>query len=130
MSEFLSVMGIALIATVFSVFLKSGGMPVFALLVALAAGGLVFLVLLPQIVDVVAVFRNLADRADLNSVYLALILKIVAVCYLAEFMGQICRDSGESGLAMKIDLGAKVVVMVMAVPVVISVLDSVLQILP
>ena len=45
-------------------------------------------------------------------------------------MGQICRDSGESGLAMKIDLGAKITVMVLAVPVVVSVLEEVLRILP
>ena len=130
MNSFFVVLGIALVAVVLVVFLKSSQMPVFALLVAVSTGVLVFLLLLPKIMDIIDVFRQLADMADLNTIYLSLVLKIVAVCYLAEFMGQICRDSGESGLAMKIDLGAKVVVMVMAVPVVVSVLESVLQILP
>jgi stage III sporulation protein AD len=130
MNGFITIIGVALIAAVFAVFLKSGKMPVFALLTTLAAGVLILVFLLPKIIDLIGIFRQLADFANLNGVYLSLILKIVAVCYLAEFMGQICRDSGENGLAMKIDLGAKVMVMVMAVPVVVSVLKSVLQVMP
>lgn len=130
MSTVFSVIGVALTAAVFSIFLKSGKMPVFAMLVTLTAGVLILGILLPQISAVTDVFRQLAAKSDLNWEYLMVVLKIVAVCYLAEFMGQICRDSGEGGLAMKIDLGAKVAVMVMAVPIVVSVLDSVLSIMP
>lgn len=130
MSALFTVIGVALLAAVLSVFLKSGRMPVFALLVTLAAGILIFVFLLPQLVDVITVFQRLASAADLDETYLSLILKIVVVCYLAEFMGQVCRDSGENGLAMKIDLGAKIAVMIMAVPVVISVLEQVLALLP
>lgn len=130
MSALFTVIGVALLAAVLSVFLKSGRMPVFALLVSLAAGILIFVFLLPRLLDVIVVFRQLASAVDLNTDYLSLILKIIAVCYLAEFMGQVCRDSGENGLAMKIDLSAKITVMVMAVPVVISVLEQVLTLLP
>ncbi len=130
MSALFTVIGVALLAAVLSVFLKSGRMPVFALLVTLAAGILIFVFLLPQLLDVITVFQRLASAADLDETYLSLILKIVVVCYLAEFMGQVCRDSGENGLAMKIDLGAKIAVMIMAVPVVVSVLEQVLALLP
>ena len=129
MSGFVTVIGLTMAAAVFSVFMKSANMPVFALLVGLAAGVLVLALLLPKLTEVIGI-RQLAALANLNSVYLTLVLKIVAICYLAEFMGQICRDSGESGLAMKIDLGAKITVMVLAVPVVVSVLEEVLRILP
>lgn len=130
MSGFVTVIGLTMAAAVFSVFMKSANMPVFALLVGLAAGVLVLALLLPKLTEVIGIFRQLAALANLNSVYLTLVLKIVAICYLAEFMGQICRDSGESGLAMKIDLGAKITVMVLAVPVVVSVLEEILRILP
>lgn len=130
MDNFVTLIGIVLIAVILSVFFKSCKMPVFALLIALSAGIIVFLFLLPKIIEVIDIFRDLAEIVNLNNVYLSLILKIVVVCYLAEFIGQICRDSGENGLAMKIDLGAKITVMVMAVPVVVSVLEGILQIMP
>lgn len=130
MNDFLIIVGICLTATVFSMFLKSGKLPVFATLIGLAAGIIAVLILIPKISDVIGVFNNLASQSGLDTAYFSLVLKIVAICYLAEFMGQICRDSGEGSMAMKIDLAAKITVMVMSVPVVISVLQNVLMILP
>lgn len=130
MNDFIVVTGICLTATVFSLFLKSGKMPVFSVLIGLSAGITAILVLLPKIIYVIGVFNDLVNQSGMETVYYTLILKIVAICYLAEFMEQICRDSGENSMAMKIDLAAKITVMVMAVPVVVSVLQSVLRILP
>jgi len=105
-------------------------MPVFALLVSLVAGVLVFVQILPELRQVLLAFRQLSQMAALNSAYLALLLKIIAVCYLSEFVGEVCRDAGQGGLAVKLEMGAKVLVMVMATPILMSILDSVLAVLP
>ena len=62
--------------------------------------------------------------------YLQVILKILALSYLSEFAAQVCRDAGIGALAAKIDLAAKVMVMILALPIMVSILDTILQILP
>jgi len=130
MSTFIFLAGITLVAAVLTVFLKESRMPVFALLVSLVAGVLVFVQILPELRQVLLAFRQLSQMAALNSAYLALLLKIIAVCYLSEFVGEVCRDAGQGGLAVKLEMGAKVLVMVMATPILMSILDSVLAVLP
>lgn len=130
MALFMAVVGLVLGALVVSLLLRQGGMPVFALLLALAMSALVLLRLLPVLAEVLAVFQQLAEAAGLNGNYLRLILKIIAVSYVAEFAASLCRDAGESAYASKVELAGKITVMVLAVPVVVNILELVLQILP
>ena len=130
MSTFVFLAGLTLIAAVLMVFLKESRMPVFALLVGLFAGVLIFLRILPQLSQVIDVFWQLSDLAALNSAYLSLLLKIIAICYLTEFVSELCRDAQQNGLAVKLEMGAKVLIMVMSTPILFSILDSVLELLP
>lgn len=61
--------------------------------------------------------------------YLALILKVVCIAYMGEFAAQLCRDAGEGGVAKKIELGVKVIIMLMALPLLEAILTSVIGIL-
>ena len=63
-------------------------------------------------------------------VYMGTILKIVGVAYIADFGSQICRDAGEGALASKIEFAAKIIVLVMAVPIIVAVLQSLLKLVP
>ncbi|MHB8157554.1 MAG: stage III sporulation protein AD, partial [Desulfocucumaceae bacterium] len=58
------------------------------------------------------------------------ILKIVGIAYIADFGAQICRDAGEGAVASKIEFAAKIMVLVLAVPIVVAVLNSLLKIVP
>ena len=42
----------------------------------------------------------------------------------------ICKDAGESAIASKVDLGSKVIIMSMSVPIMSSLLEVILNILP
>ena len=130
MGDFFVIIGFALTVAVLTVLLKDSKAPVFALLVAVAGGAMIFIVLLPRIADIFAVLNELADRAGLNRLYLQTILKIIAVSYLAEFAAQVCRDAGVSALASKIDLAAKIVVMMLGLPIMVAILDTILQLIP
>jgi stage III sporulation protein AD len=50
--------------------------------------------------------------------------------YIAEFGAEICKDAGESAIASKIELAGKVIIVVMAVPIITSLLDLVLKVMP
>ncbi len=130
MEKLIPILILGLFATVVAIFLKESKMPMLAVLVSLTAGIIIFIKILPSIGQVIDVFSQLAAKANLNTLYLNIILKIIAISYVAEFVGQICKDAGQGGIAIKIDVASKVLVMVMAVPVLVTILDSVVKILP
>lgn len=123
------VIAVSLIAVVLVVFLKNGRMPVLAMLVSLAAGILIFLKLIPSLVKLITEINSLAQSANLNIDYMVLILKVVCIAYLGEFAAQICRDAGENGIAQKVDLGVKLVIMLLALPLLETIIETVTELL-
>lgn len=126
--EILQIVGFGLVAAVLIVLLRHQK-PEVAMLVSIAAGVVIFLFVLDKVAAVVIVLKDLAARANINMLYLGAILKIVGIAYIADFGAQICRDSGEGALASKIEFAAKVLILVLAVPIVMAVLDTLLKIL-
>ena len=123
------VISVALIAVVLAVFLKNGRMPVLAMLVSLAAGIIIFVKLIPSLVELIREIRTLAQNANLNLDYMVLILKVVCIAYLGEFAAQICRDAGENGIAQKVDLGVKLVMILLALPLLKTIIATVTELL-
>ena len=71
-----------------------------------------------------------AVGAGINLVYLQTLLRVIGIAYLAEFGAQVCRDAGEGSIASRIELAAKVIILVMAVPIVVEIMESILLLLP
>lgn len=126
--EIMQIFGFALVTLVFTVTLRQQK-PEMALIVSLVAGAVIFLLMLRKIGAVVNVFNDLAARANVNPVYLGVVLKIVGIAYIADFGAQICRDAGEGALGAKIEFAAKILILVLAVPVVLAVLDTLMRII-
>nr|WP_152946064.1 stage III sporulation protein AD [Desulfofundulus thermobenzoicus] len=125
----MQIAGLGIVAAVMAVTIRHNK-PEMAVLLSIATGLILFLMVLGKIGAVIDVLRELAARANLNMVYLGTILKIVAIAYIAEFGAQICRDAGEGAVAAKIEFAAKILVLVLAVPIVIAVLQSLLKLVP
>ena len=127
--EIWQIVGLALIVTVFCVVLKQIR-PEIALQLSILAGASIFIVILSKIKVIVDLLQTLADQANISSYYLLIVLKIVGVAYLAEFGAQICRDAGEGALATKIELAAKVGVIVLAIPIIVAITESLVRLVP
>ena len=123
------VVGIALVASVLLVLLRQAR-PEWALLLSIVTAVAVFLLLVDDIAAIIRVLQEVADRADLDARYTATLLKIVGVAYLAEFGAQLCRDAGESALAAKVELAGKLVILLLAVPILMAVLELLIGLLP
>ena len=125
----ISVSGIALTATLVSILLKESKQPALAILVALAAGAVVFLRFLPDLASLLAGLITIFREQQLDGYYLTLMLKIMGIAYLAEFGAQLCRDAGQGAMAMKIEFAAKIAIMLLSLPVLAAILQSVLGLL-
>jgi stage III sporulation protein AD len=127
--EIWQIVGLALIVTIISVVLKQFR-PEIALQLTILAGAAIFILIISKIKIIVDLLQNLADQANISSYYLLIVLKIVGVAYLAEFGAQICRDAGESALATKIEIAAKVGVIVLSIPIIVAITESLVRLVP
>lgn len=102
----------------------------FAFLIVAFTGITIFLFLIGKISTVIQVLEDLATKASIDMIFLKTILKIVGIAYIAEFGAQIVRDAGQESIASKIELSGKVLIMVMAIPIVSVIIETVVKLLP
>lgn len=125
----IQVVGLGLVVT-FMILLLKEQKPMFAFLLATFAGVLIFITLMGKITEVIQVLRNLANQANVNQLFLETILKIIGIAYIAEFGAQVTRDAGQGSIAAKIELAGKVLIMVMAIPIIQAIIETIVKILP
>ncbi len=102
----------------------------FAMIISLVGGVIILVMILSSVTSAISLITSIADRTGVNSNLLALVFKIIGVGYLAEFSASLCADAGSSGLGEKILLGGKIVILIMAIPIVTSIINIVLELLP
>ncbi|NQX65027.1 stage III sporulation protein AD [Paenibacillus alba] len=127
--EIIQIVGLGLIVTILTLIIKEQK-PMFAFLLATFTGIMIFLFLIGKISTVIQVLEDLAQKSSINMVFLKTILKIIGVAYIAEFGAQIVRDAGQESIASKIELSGKVLIMVMAIPIITVIIETVVKLLP
>jgi stage III sporulation protein AD len=125
----IQIVGLGLIATILILVLKEQK-PLFAFLLAMCTGIIIFLYLVEKIGGIISVLQELAESSGVNMVYLKTILKIIGIAYIAEFGAQIVRDAGQESIASKIELAGKVLIMVSAVPIISIIIETIMKLLP
>ncbi len=97
--------------------------PEIAVQAAVAAGVVLLLIAVTELSGVMAMIDQIVTRYGLNSEHIKVVLKVIGIAYLAQFAAQTCRDAGEGAIASKVELVGRVLIVTVAVPVVISILD-------
>jgi stage III sporulation protein AD len=119
----------AIIATVLIVIVKQQK-PEIAMQIRVAAAALIFLALASSIYYIMKIFEDLALQANLNIVFLGTILRIIGIAYITEFGAQICQDANENALANKVVLAGKTLMLILAIPIISTILKILITILP
>ncbi len=127
--EIIQIVGLGLLVTILSLVIKEQN-PLFAFLLAVFTGIAIFLFLIGKISEVIRVLESLANKSNIDMIFLKSILKIIGIAYIAEFGAQIVRDAGQDAIASKIELAGKILIMVMAVPIIHVIVETVMQLLP
>lgn len=127
--DIVQLVGLGLVATILTLVIKEQK-PMFAFLIAVACSAIIFVFLIDKISLVIRLLERLAVQADLNLVFLETILKIIGIAYIAEFGAQMTRDAGQGAIASKIELAGKVLILVMAVPIIQIIIETVIHLLP
>uniref|UniRef100_A0A1S2MEX2 Stage III sporulation protein AD n=1 Tax=Anaerobacillus isosaccharinicus TaxID=1532552 RepID=A0A1S2MEX2_9BACI len=125
----IQIVGLGLITTFLALIVKEQK-PIFAFLLTVFVGVIIFIFLIDQIHMIITMLQRIAINANINMVYVQTILKIIGIAYIAEFGAQIAKDAGQGAIASKIELAGKVFILVMAIPIITAIIETVIGLLP
>lgn len=74
---------------------------------------------------VVETLHVIQSYIQISDVYLAILLKIIGITYIAEFSSAVCRDAGYLAVAGQIEVFAKLVILAVSMPVLTALLETI-----
>ena len=124
----LKIIAIALV-TVFASMIVKQLKPEIAVFITLVGSVLIITMAIDSLADIVNYFTNLFRTTGVNTELLTPLFKIIAIGYLAEFSANICSDAGAASVADKILFAAKLIILVVSLPIITSVIDMIVALL-
>ena len=129
MEEIIKIIGIGLIALVIVILLKQYK-PEYAIYVSIIAGTLILFLTIEKLSGIINLLQSISSKTYINKQFLGILLKITGIAIITEFAVSICTDAGEKAIASKIEIGSKVVIIAMSIPIISSLLELIIEILP
>lgn len=127
--EVIRIIAIALIGLIIIILLKQYK-PEFSIYISLLVGVLILLLITDKLSGIINLLQSIANKASINSEFLSLLIKMTGIAFLSEFAVSICKDSGEGAIASKIEIGTKIIIISMSIPIISSLLEIILKVLP
>ena len=126
--EIVKIIGIGFITLIITIILKEyrKEYAVFSILI----GGSIILFLSLDILKNILEFVESISKKSYYENFISLLLKITGISILSEYAISICKDSGETAIANKIDFGGKLIVISLSIPVISTALENLMSILP
>ena len=125
----LQVIGLGIVAVVIIAVLKAQK-PEIAIQISIIAGILIFFAIAGKLSAVVELLKGYAGKLNIDTAYMGTLMKIIGIAYITEFGSAVCRDAGESSIASKIEMAGKVVIIALALPIMTSLIETIIKLMP
>ena len=127
--EIIKIIGIAFIALIIIIMLKQYR-PEYAIFISILTGILILFLVMDRLTGIINLIETIQDKFSINTKFIALLIKITGIAFLSEFAVSVCKDSGEAAIASKIEIGSKIIIISMSIPIISSLLELIIEILP
>ena len=128
MTDLLKILAVALV-TVFAHILTKQTKPEIAILISIVGSVIIIIMAVDLLSSVISSFYKIFQTTGVETALLTPLIKIVAIGYIAEFGANICADAGANSVADKVLFVAKLIILVMAMPIITSIIDMVVALL-
>ena len=128
MDEIIKIIAIGLISLVIIIILKQYK-PEFAIYISIIAGVIILYMVINQLEGIINLLKTISSKSGINNQFLELLLKITGIAFLTEFAINLCKDSGETAIASKIEIGSKVIIVSMSIPIISSLLEIITKLI-
>lgn len=101
----------------------------YSIYIILAAGIFLFIFILSRMNTVILAVNQIRSYIHFENAYIDILIKIVGISYLTQFSADLCRDCGYHSLANQLQIFGKISVLAVSMPVVLSLLETIHQVL-
>lgn len=127
--DIIKIVGVGLVAVIIITVLKQYK-PEFTVYISICAGAIILGFVMTRISAIIQLLTELSNKISDTNGFLKILIKITGIAFLTEFAVSICKDAGESAIASKVDLGGKVIIISMSVPIISELLETIVKVLP
>jgi len=124
--DIVKVVAVGLITVIATIIVKQVK-PEIAVLITLAGSIVIIILAIQMLQNVFGNFMNIFNKTGVSSSLFVPVLKIIGIGYLCEFGANLCIDGGCNSIADKILFCGKITILIIALPIINSVIDVVLE---
>ncbi len=96
----------------------------YATYLTMAAGCFIFFYGVAKMENIFEAMQKIQEMVNINKVYLATLLKMTGITYLAEFSSGICKDAGYGAIGSQIEIFGKLSILAVSMPIVLALLET------
>lgn len=126
--ELLELVGVAFITAVAAILLKETK-PELSFAVVVAGSVILLLLAIELLRGSVGVLAEIASATGIDAALIKILLKMVGIGYIVEFSAGVLTDFGQTALADKLIFAGKIMILLLAVPILESVLKLIVGLL-
>lgn len=128
MTELIKILAVALV-TVFAHMIIKQIKPEIAILITIVGSIIIIMMTVDVLSSVISSFYSIFQTTGVDTALLLPLFKIIAIGYIAEFGANICADAGATSVADKVLFAAKLIILVISMPIFVKVVDMVVALL-
>lgn len=92
--------------------------PEFAVISELVSLVVLIFMLGDEIRDAIGAFSFLFEETGIDSEYIIVLIKVLGISLVTQFTSDMCKDSGESALAAKVEFAGKILITAAGIPII------------
>lgn len=123
-----ALMALVIVAISFAIAIKSIS-PVMSNMISIALCIVIIALCIMRIGVVLDTMRQLTEYVRIDRAYIIILIKLIGIAYICEFAAGISKDAGYSAVASEIELLGKLTMLMVSLPVLLSVLSTIAQIM-
>lgn len=124
--EIIKIIGVGLLTLIISILLKDVKKE-FSIYAVIIGTSIILFLSMNVLKEIINFIEGLTK--NVNGEFIKILLKMTGIAILTEYAVSLCKDSGESAIATKIDLGGKIILISLSIPVISSTLETLTQLL-
>lgn len=118
----MQIIGISVCGLLLTVLLRDYNRTI-SLIVMLATAVIIFIFVADGLLGIFGYIEKISSGAESTAEYIKLMMKVLGITLISQFTSDMCRDAGENTLANQTETAAKIIVVLMVLPLFESVLN-------
>ena len=129
MNIFIKIIGVTILTLICYLLVKPSK-PEIAVLLSIVGSCIILSLCFDMLMSILDTLTDFVSKTNINNKLFVSVLKIIGVGYLTEFASGFCIDAGNSSLAGKIGFAGKVFILFLSIPIISSLFNVIIEILP